>query len=292
MRKNEKLSAAISLAGLKVGNIRFFERNGKVYSRVATTGSMTNGRTARQMINRLRFSSVQLVWSAFKNELKGSFEDVAPEKSSYTTFMKLNHNNGVFLTKEEQENRFQIATPLHVSEGTLPSLKQSLNADEQVVTDIPMGDFVFTEATTIRDFSICLCDKDPRINEGDELHFVALNQLEYPNGKPYCKVDVSHLKIDIFDERPLLAVIGKYPLYNKDGFLASKTLLGKGCFAFYLSRKVGQTFLVSPQILLSNNEELIEKYISEEQFQEARQSFGKSEDNFICGWQFEKPTFD
>ena len=292
MGKKEKLSPAISLAGMKVGDVRFFERNGKVYSRMSTTRSMNNERTARQMINRLRFSSVQLLWSAFKNELKGSFESVAPEKSSYTTFMKLNHNNGVFLNKMQQEKRFQIATPLHISDGSLPSLGQVLNADEQVVTDIPLGDFVFTDATTIRDFTSCVCGGDVRFSYGDELHFVALNQLGCDTDHPYCTVEVSHLTLDIQDERPLLAVTGKCPLSNKDGFLASKTQLGKGCFAFYLSRKVKQNILASPQMLLSNNDELIEKYISEEQFQEARQSFGKSEDNFICGWQFEKPTFD
>ncbi|MCQ2609163.1 MAG: hypothetical protein MJ197_10820 [Bacteroidales bacterium] len=290
--KIEKQTEVISMAGRKVGNIRFFERDGKVHSRIATTNHMTNDRTGAQMMNRLMFSSARAMWSCFKGQLKDSFESVELGKSPYTTFVKLNHNNGVFLTKKQLNDHFMIITPLHISDGTLEPIQQMINDDKQLVTNIVLGDFEITEETTIRDFSICISNNNPNIEYNDELNFVAAKQEVTDYGKPTCKVEVNSLKLELYDERPLLAIMGKCPLVNKDGYLASKAGLDKGCYAFYLSREEGKEKLVSSQMLVSNNDELIEQYISEEQFTEARQSFGKSEDPFIYGWKFEKPTFE
>lgn len=291
-KKTGKQTSGISMAGLKVGNVRFYERDGKVFSRVATTRYMPNERTGSQMMNRLRFSSVQILWACFKDILKGSFESVAPGKSAYTTFMKLNHNNGVFLSKEQQRSRFGIITPLHISDGTLEPIQQVMNDEGQVVTSIVVGDFEITEETTVGDLASCISANNLNISYGDELHFVAARQEFVGEERPVCRVEVKDLKLDINDERLLLAVSGKYPLANKDGFLASKTGLETGCYAFYLSREEGQKTLVSPQRLVSNNDEMIEQYISEEQFTLARTSFGKSEDAWIYGWEFKKPTFE
>ncbi len=292
MKKIEKHTEVLSMAGRKVGNIRFYERNGKVCSRIATTSQMTNERTGAQMMTRLMFSSARAMWSCFKGQLKDSFESVEPGKSPYTTFVKLNHNNGVFLTKKQLINHFQIITPLHISDGSLEPIQQMINDDKQLVTNIVLGDFEITKETTIRDFAICISNNNPNIKYNDELNFVAAKQEVTDYGKPICRVEVNSLKLVVFDERPLLAVLGKCPLVNRDGYLASKTELDKGCYAFYLSREEGKKKLVSSQQLVSNNDELIEQYISEEQFTEARQSFGKSEDPFIYDWKFKKPTFE
>lgn len=290
--KIEEQSGVISMAGRKVGNIRFYERNGKVHSRIATTSHMTNDRTGAQMMNRLSFSFVQTMWSCFKGQLKDSFESVEPGRSPYNTFVQLNHNNGVFLTKNQQRDRFRIITPLRISDGSLEPIQQMINDDKQLVTNIVLGDFEITEETTIRDFSVCISNNNPDIECNDELNFVAAKQEVTDYGKPTCRVEVKNLKLDVWDERPLLAIMGKCPLVNRNGCLASKTELDKGCYAFYLSREEGKKKLVSSQQLVSNNDELIEQYISEEQFTEARHSFGKSEDPFIFGWKFEKPTFE
>lgn len=290
--KMEKMAGVISMAGRKVGDIRFYERNGKVYSRMATTSHMTNERTGRQMMSRLRFSSARAMWSCFRGQLKDSFESVEPGKSAYTTFMKLNYDNGVFLTKNQLRDHFMIITPLHISDGTLEPIRQIINDDKQVVTSIVLGDLEITEETTVRDFTNCIHNSNLNIERNDELNFVAATQEFTDYGKPTCRVEVMNLKLDVHDERPLLVILGKYPLVNKDGYLASKTSLDMGCYAFYLSREEGQKNLVSPQMLVSNNDQLIEQYISEEQFTEARKSFGNGDDPYLYSWKFQKPTFE
>lgn len=293
MGKTENNTGMPVAAGMKIGNVRYYERNGKVYSRLATTNHMTNERTGAQMVNRLRFSSVILLWKSFKDQLQGSFESVRPGSSAYPIFMKLNHNNGVFLTKDQQQKHFQIITPLHISDGSLRPIQQAMNENKQLVTDIALGSLQITDETTIRDFSIQISRENAHLGYNDELHFVAATQLyNLHYDTPRCYVDVVNLPLDMTDTRPLLAVIGKHTFCNKDGFLATKADLPTGCYAFYLSREGKQQTLVSPQSLISNNDELIDQYLSEEQFTIARKSFGKSEDAMFAGWKFEKPTFD
>ena len=291
MANQERHVGTISMAGLKVGNVRFYQRDGKVFSRPASVGHIKNDRRGAQMVNRLRFSSVQLMWKCFKDELRNSFEEVRLGKSAYTTFMRLNHNNGVFLTKTQQGDRFQVVTPLHISEGSLEPIQQEMAYGQQLLTGIALGNLVITAETTIGDFSRVIVDNNPGIKNGDELHFVAVRQL-VAGGSPRCEVEQAVLQLDIFDARSLLAVLGKYPVCNKDGFLASKTGLERGCYAVYQSREEGQNVLVSSQMLVSNNDELISEYISEAQFTLARNSFGKSSDPFVTSWKFETPTFE
>lgn len=292
MAKAGKQVGAVSMAGLKVGNIRFFERSGKVYSRVATTSFMTNDRTMDQMVNRLRFNSARAMWACFKDKLKDSFESVEPGRSAYTTFMKLNHNNGVFLTKDQQAKLYRIATPLHISDGTLRPISLTMNDDKQVVTDIALGEFEITEESTIGDFAGQVCRLNQQIESGDVLHFVSAIQNIGAYDIPYCDVKIADLKLNTQDSRPLLVVASECPLTNKDGFLASAANLPQGCFAFYLSREEGKKTLVSPQMLVSNNDEMIEQFISEEQFNEARKSYGKFQDAYIYSKEFQKPTFE
>lgn len=292
MAKAEKQAGTISMAGLKIGNVRFYERGGKVFARMAATSYMPNKRSGGQMMNRLRFNSVRYLWKSFKDELKGSFEGVELGKSAYTTFMRLNSHKGVFLSKEQQASRFQVVTPLQISEGTLQPILQTINENKQLVSDIVLGDFEITTETSVREFCIALANANPQLEYNDELHLVAVKQDVNQMDTPLCKVEVMSLKLDLADERPLLTVVGKFPLCNKDGYLATNENLPCGCYAFYLSRVEGQKTLVSSQNLASNNDELIEKYISEEQFNMARQSFGKVEEAPIAPWQFEKPTFE
>lgn len=292
MAKAGKQVGAVSMAGLKVGNIRFFERSGKVYSRVATTSFMTNDRTTDQMVNRLRFNSARTMWACFKDKLKDSFESVEPGRSAYTTFMKLNHNNGVFLTKDQQTKLYRIATPLHISDGTLRPISLTMNDDKQVVTDIALGEFEITEESTIGDFAGQVCRLNQQIESGNVLHFVSVIQNIGAYDIPYCDVKIADLKLSTQDSRPLLVVASECPLTNKDGFLASAENLPQGCFAFYLSREEGKKTLVSPQMLVSNNDEMIEQFISEEQFNEARKSYGKFQDAYIYSKEFQKPTFE
>ena len=289
MAKTNKYLGPLSMAGMKVGGIRFYEKNGKVYTRSSYTNHSKKGCFGDRMMVRLRFGSVRPLWRAFKDKLENNFEGLEPGRSGYTTFMRLNGCNGVFLTKKQLGEHFQIVTPLHISEGTLEPISQTINEDCQLVTNIAIGDFEITGETTIGDFARHI---SLEFWNNETFTFVAALQTTDGMGVPRCEVETVDIPIDASDNRPLLALTGKLTLVNKDGFLATQENLPQGCFAFYRWRNEDRKVQASSQMLVSNNDELIEKFISEEQFEEAGKSYGKKPEPFLSPWKFEKPTFE
>lgn len=278
-----------SLAGLKVGGVRYYARNGKTFSRSATTSHMTNNRTIEQMANRFRFSSVRCLWAPLKEVLTATFESQEPGHSGYTAFMRLNHNNGVFLTKREQTDRVQIITPVHISEGTLAPIGQHLNGDRQVVTDIALGGLAITAQTTIADFSKAITTNNA-MSFDDEIVFVSVEQ--HLGDTPRCTASACSVRLDRADSRPLQMVCGTAAFAAKDGFLASQSGLADGCCGFYWARVANGIRQVSSQTLLNNNGAVIGQYLSREKFDEARASYGEFNDTYLSPSQFKTPTFD
>lgn len=276
------------LAGMKVGNVRYYSRNGKTFSRSATTSHMTNNRTIEQTVNRLRFNSVRCLWTPLKEVLAATFEYQETGHSGYTAFMRLNHGNGVFLTKREQQDRVQIITPVHISEGTLTPIMQLMNGDRQVVTDIALGQLAITPQTTIADFSKAVTTHN-LIDFDDEIVFVAVEQLF--GDTPRCTASACSIKLDRADSRPMQMVCGTAAFAVKDGYLSSEAGLADGCYAFYRASICNGVRQVSSQTLLNNNGDAIGQYLSREKFDEARASYGEFSDDFLSPSQFKTPTF-
>lgn len=283
-------SGCLQLAGLRVGDVRFYKRNGRTYARMATTSRMPNCRSEEQMANRLLFNSARMLWRPLKEAIGDLYEEVAPGMSAYTTFVKLNHQCGVFLSKADHPLYAQVITPVQFSQGTLAPIAQQLDGEQRVVTDIGLGPLEITEQTTIAEFAKALQHYDGILPD-DELVFVAVRQMRDANGRLVCKAERTSVRLDYTDQRPLQVVCGALAFASHEGFLATQPGLPIGCYGYCIIRKRRGVRQVSTQRLVNNNAELLAQLTSREKFDEARDSYGKHSDKYMRPSNFHLPKY-
>ena len=255
----------------KVGPVRYYQRNGKVYSRAAHNSRSGMQHSTAQIASRLRHTSVTVLWKLLKDVCVDLFGESREGGSPYSAFLSANSGRGVYLTKEEKDN-CQVIVPLQISKGTLPPIEQWMEGGE-LVTELELNGLQLSGDTTIGTLSQALVCANQRLGYGDDLMLVCISQEEKPYG-PVCRTTTHTLTLDATDERKLYGVLPETFFSQQGNLFSTSGSIPKGCLGFiHVKRHPGHLPEVSTQDLVNNNTEMIERYLSDEQFEKAKESY-------------------
>ena len=173
-------SVSVGRAAKKLGNMVYYTMNGKTYAR-ARVEKMKNPKTAKQMAQRLIFTTAVRSRDALKSIVDHSFENKKYGSESLNYFMKRNleilraraaADNGLTGSFNVPYGITMQANPLLISQGTIPSMEYSFgkNGLSFIVGSadtITIGEFLRTN-TTIRkgdQITIMLLIPDVKVEE-------------------------------------------------------------------------------------------------------------------------------
>ena len=279
----KKTNEAVKRNSGKVGNIRYYVKAGKTYSRSASA-DVSNPRTLAQMAARCRLANIKAVYDVMAWHIRKCFEGADAATSIYNLFTGRNHYvTPIYLTKGQKIEGYAIADEYCVSEGSLPPIKYQMDEDGVLKTNIVLGN-VSLASMTIGELSEIILDNNANFKEGDSITFFALKQIDVM-GTPYVKLEPSQITLKTNNMNPLPA--DGFGLVV-DGCLAADCGEQVGCFGYVHARKDGKR--VSTQYLVANDHELIDLYSSDDQLQAAAESYGQvEEDAYIFGGDSQQP---
>ena len=171
-------SVSVGRAAKKLGNMVYYTMNGKTYAR-ARAEKVKNPKTAKQMAQRLIFTTAVRSRDALKSIVDHSFENKKYGSESLNYFMKRNleilraraaADKGLTGSFNVPYGITMQANPLLISQGTIPSMNYTFDKTD--------GIYFFGESegdTNIRQF----LNINPTIKKGDQITVLLL----VPNAK-------------------------------------------------------------------------------------------------------------
>lgn len=272
MSKNNML---LGYARGKVGDLVFARRLGQQTTR-AYNSKPRDAKTRSQVTQRVKIANVIAMYRALKNVCNHSFEGLGVGQSNYNAFVKANlTGNQVSLTKEAASLGACIVAPYLISRGSLASIiVEGTGAD--AVTNISVGNLTISGTTTIGQFAKAIVANNAGIEHGDQLTYVScVQQTDANTGNPVVVSGIYEVTLDSNSTDLLRKFIPEVGSSVKNGFLAHGPLIGRGGFAWILSRKpVGGSLMVSTQRLILTSPDVYDEYVTESANTKAITSYG------------------
>lgn len=226
-----------------------------------------------QMVLRMQMANLVNLWQAFNDRDKPSFESKGAKQSDFNAFVSKNmKRTPAFLTKTEASRNGSVATPILISEGSLPSISY-MEEDGMFITDISLGNLTISATTTVAAFSQAVIEMNDWL-PGEQINFFEINQALDPNGQvPYVKIWADRITLDPNDtETHLYDVVSSRGFASVDGKLGS-TRDVNGCRAYIRSRNTPSGVAVSSQSVVGENN-LLAQYTDEAALKRAIDSYG------------------
>lgn len=259
----------------KVGDLVFARRLGQQTTR-AYNSKPRDAKTRSQVTQRVKIANVIAMYRALKNVCNHSFEGLGVGQSNYNAFVKANlTGNQVSLTKEAASLGACIVAPYLISRGSLASIVVE-GTGENAVTNISVGSLNISGTTTIGDFAKAVVANNAGIEHGDQLTYVScVQQTDANTGYPVVVSGIYEVTLDSNSKDLLRKFIPEVGSSVKNGFLAHGPLIGRGAFAWILSRKpTGGSLMVSTQRLILTSPDVYNEYITESANTKAITSYG------------------
>lgn len=165
-------SVSVGRAAKKLGNMVYYTMNGKTYAR-ARVEQVKNPKTAKQMAQRLIFTTAVRSRDALKSIVDHSFENKKYGSESLNYFMKRNleilrarasADNGLTGSFNVPYGITMQANPLLVSQGTIPSMNYTFS--EKGITINIGSDKIYTIGKFL--------DANPTVRKGDQITILLL----------------------------------------------------------------------------------------------------------------------
>lgn len=250
--------------------------------------SVTNPRTEAQMNQRVKWANLVNLYRVNSDWMKYAYETKKITQSEYNKWMSLNVTNSrIYLTKQLAAAGACVVDAYTITQGSLPSIENTLNASGIYYSNLYVGTMAELEGVSVAQFSEALLANNPGIREGDQLSLIRLSQqVNSDTGVPYVILRKYELIINrneqrqVFDFLPsdLVSVNGTGNNYALV-FSAGERV---GGFAWILSRTLaGKTYVSTQKIIPVNNGALISLYSSDAAYRAAIESYGTSEDAFL-----------
>ncbi len=272
MSKNNML---LGYARGKVGDLVFARRLGQQTTR-AYNSSPKDAKTRSQVTQRVKVANVIAMYRALKNICNHSFEGLDVGQTSYSAFVKANlTGNKVSLTKEAASFGACVVAPYLISRGSLPSIQvEGTGAD--AVTNISVGNLTISGTTTIGQFADALVANNAGIEYGDQLTYVSLvQQTDANSGYPIVVAGIYEVTLNSASTDKVRDFIPEVGSSVKNGFLAHGALIGRGGFAWILSRKpTGSSLMVSTQRLVLTSPDVYDQFATADANTRAISSYG------------------
>lgn len=259
----------------KVGDLVFARRLGQQTTR-AYNSSPKDAKTRSQVTQRVKIANVIAMYRALKNICNHSFEGLDVGQTSYSAFVKANlTGNKVSLTKEASSFGACVVAPYLISRGSLPSIQvEGTGAD--AVTNIAVGNLTISGTTTIGQFADALVANNAGIEYGDQLTYVSLvQQTDANSGYPIVVAGIYEVTLNSASTDKVRDFIPEVGSSVKNGFLAHGALIGRGGFAWILSRKqTGSSLMVSTQRLVLTSPDVYDQFATADANTRAISSYG------------------
>ena len=272
MSKNNML---LGYARGKVGDLVFARRLGQQTTR-AYNSSPKDAKTRSQVTQRVKMANVIAMYRALKSICNHSFEGLDVGQTSYSAFVKANlTGNKVSLTKEAASFGACVVAPYLISRGSLPSIQvEGTGAD--AVTNIAVGNLTISGTTTIGQFADALVANNAGIEYGDQLTYVSLvQQTDANSGYPIVVAGIYEVTLNSASTDKIRDFIPEVGSSVKNGFLAHGALIGRGGFAWILSRKqAGSSLMVSTQRLVLTSLDVYDQFATADANTRAISSYG------------------
>lgn len=276
-------NAAVGGNSGRVGNVRYYTRGDRTYTRTASCGAK-NPRSEKQQRTRAKLGNVMCQWGYLKDYVREYFEYANKSVTAYNIFTKRAMQSvPIYLAKKEYYSKL-IAAPYCVSEGSLPMVRYDWK-DGRIVSNISLGEgFVVDENTTVVDFVNAVKRENEGFQENDELVFIGVLQLLDENST-FIKVECAKIGLDgtveghnVSMTTKLHDVVDNMGFESADGMLSTVENPFAGCYAWIHVRRdrlTGEVVSSSTQELFNANEDVVAEYSSEEAFNRVYDSYGK-----------------
>lgn len=272
MSKNNML---LGYARGKVGDLVFARRLGQQTTR-AYNSNPKDAKTRSQVTQRVKMANVIAMYRALKNICNHSFEGLGVGQTSYSAFVKANlTGNKVSLTKEAASFGACVVAPYLISRGSLSTIQvEGTGAD--AVTNIAVGNLAISGTTTIGQFADALVANNAGIEYGDQLTYVSLvQQTDANSGYPVVVAGIYEVTLNSASTDKVRDFIPEVGSSVKNGFLAHGVLIGRGGFAWILSRKQpGSALMVSTQRLVLTSPDVYDQFATADANTRAISSYG------------------
>lgn len=169
-------SVSVGRAAKKLGNMVYYTMNGKTYAR-ARVEQVKNPKTAKQMAQRVIFTTAVRSRDALKSIVDHSFENKKYGSESLNYFMKRNleilraraaADNGTIGAFNVPYGITMQANPLLVSQGTIPSMTYDFKGNDGLTLNL--GGQQGTMVIPVRTF----LNANPTIKKGDQITVLLL----------------------------------------------------------------------------------------------------------------------
>ena len=268
-----------------VGSMNFRRRGSKVVvaERSYANSSKGTGASYKQRLHRIRIANVSSVFRSIAAIEARAWQYKGENQSDANMFFAKNlANSPVFLTAEQAKNGAAVIAPYVVSEGTLPSLVQSFDADTfHTGIKVPAGWVV--GQNTIGALSMAIIANNEGVQNGDKFTFAKIEQTSSViNGKTFPMLNVTYFEITL-DANSVMSVasLPNYALMNFAVSEGNEIICNNGgsaAFAIH-SRLLSSKLYTSTQMVSMNPTQTIyEDFTSEAQKARAMDSYGYKPD--------------
>ena len=263
----------------KIGAYSFYtSTGGRQVARIANNSSNygeTAKRTVAMQTRRSRWGNLVSFYSANKDLMARAYERKGSNLSDYNRFMQLNIPlASVSLVKDDFLRGMAILQEYVIADGSLPEINVAEQGEEGCVFNLLTSlDGEFAD-NTIGQISVNLLDRNPQLQEGDQLTFVSYtNAGTTPSTiriyRHLCEMTIdtkSSVSFGTLKYANIVAGNGSKVVLAGDGNVFGQAIIH--------SRSVGGSLLVSRAKITLNNDTLVRQFSAPEAVKKAIDSYG------------------
>lgn len=270
-------NAANTLMKGRVGQTTYYISKGQQVARQSRNDS-NYGETARrtdlQQKRRVLWANLVQFYKISARWMPKAFESKKAGQTDYNKFMAVNVPSArIPLTKAEAEAGACVVDGFLVSQGSLPSVEVS-KVGTNWKSNLHIGDLTIGDSTTIAQLTEALLANNANIRENMQLSFVMYQQSIDPLGTPRVTCRCYELTLNTESSELVRDHIPAFGLTSVDGSIGTSSDVPTGAFAWILSELQGGALKVTTQLLISNNNIVLDSYVTERQLRLAAESYG------------------
>ena len=275
------LNGILSKLNGSAGSLTFKQVNGKTVVSEKVT-AMKKSNSPMQMRQRTKWGNVVAMYRGIRPLINYGYEQKPSGMTDFNMFMKANIKlTDIYLTKSEMAGGACIAAPYQLTQGSLPTIVTTGSGDN-VRTDIKLGDLVISAETTVKDFSNAVVMNNADYDFGDQISFFdVVQRVNAETLIPYCQFFGTNVVLDKASDVKLLDIVSPYGFATVDGYLGHIEGEGNGCFGWVHSRIGSGKTLVSTQMLVNNNADMIADYSGDQAYRRSVKTYGGETSAFL-----------
>lgn len=274
----------------QVGAFTYYNSKGQTVVRQAKNNSNVGesaSRTQAQQNQRVKLANVVNFYKVSKKWMPKAFEGLRPGQTDYSRFLAANMPiTKIVLTKAQAAAGACVVDNYIVSVGSLPSIAVTMSGANAYATNIVLGNLEISDTTTVAEFSQAVIANNSTIEYGMQLSFVSYMQDIDAQGIPRVICTPYELTLDASNTNPVRDYLPAFcsqsiVIPSSPMQLGTSNKIATGGFAYIISDKRSGKLLVSSQILVVVNQDLITEYTSGTQNEAATRSYGVNGEVFL-----------